>query len=143
MGAVLAMKRTLLAVAALTFASSAGASSNSVYYYEPASSELIGVVETEKHYGPPNYGENPETDRIETIYVLILASPISVVANDGDVFDAASFDNVSRIQLASHGVKLSPVVSKTVRLTGELFQGRTGHHYTDVLMMVESADVVN
>lgn len=131
-----------MAAAALSFANSARASSNSVYHYEPAKSELAGVVQTEEHYGPPNYGENPETDRIEKIYVLILVSPISVVTND-DVFNAASFDNVSRIQLASRNVKLPPLTGKTVHLTGGLFTGYTGHHYTDVLMMVESAIVAN
>ncbi len=142
-GTVLLIKRLLIAVAALTLANSARASSNSVYHYEPAKSELAGVVEAEGHYGPPTYGENPDTDRVENIYVLILASPISVIANGEDVFDAASFDNVSRIQLTSRSVKLSPIAGKTVHLIGELFQGHTGHHYTDVLMMVESADVVN
>ncbi len=137
------IKRLLIAVAALTFANSARASSNLVYHYEPAKSELAGVVEAEEHYGPPTYGENPDTDRVEKIYVLILASPISVVANGEDVFDAASFDNVSRIQLTSRGVKLSPLVGRIVHLAGEIFQGYTGHHYTDVLMTVESADVVD
>lgn len=136
------MKRALMAVAALTFADSARASSNSVYRYEPDKSELAGTVEAEAHYGPPTYGENPEKDRVEKVYVLILASPISVVAND-DVFNAASFDNVSRIQLTSRGVRLAPLAGKTVYLTGGLFTGYSGHHYTDVLMMVDTANVVN
>ena len=136
------MKRALMAIAALTFAKSAWASPNTVYHYEPAKSELTGTVQTEKHYGPPNYGENPETDRIETIYVLTLPSPISIIANENDDLNATSFPDISRVQLTSGDVRLSPLIGKNVRLSGELFQGHTGHHYTDVLMWVESAILV-
>jgi hypothetical protein len=30
-------------------------------HYEPAVVRLRGIVELELRYGPPNYGENPET----------------------------------------------------------------------------------
>jgi len=138
------MRRLIMIFAIWIFASAAGASQDPTFHYEPAKSVLAGTVRIEEHFGPPNYGENPETDRVERVYVLTLSSPISVEANENDELNSTTYHDISRIQLTGdiEAIKFSIYVNRRVRLTGTLFQGITGHHYTDVLMWVESAEIL-
>src|SRR3989338_2775801 len=46
--------------------------------------ELTGRVVSQEQYGPPNYGENPETDAKVRILVLRLSAPIELRADTGN-----------------------------------------------------------
>src|SRR5689334_20519142 len=68
--------------------------------YEPAVVELAGTVVLEEHFGPPCFGDEPMTDSIELIAVVVLDEPVSVLGdapNDG--FNQTSFATVRRVQL--------------------------------------------
>ncbi len=136
--------QTIAAIMVLSLTSQANGASNPIYHYEPAISKLSGTIETEIHYGPPNYGENLNTDRPEKIYVLSLQSPITVEANKDDVLNARTFENIYKLQIfsGSNEVNLGPLVGRKTRLTGKIFQGVSGHHHTDVLMVAEFAEVI-
>jgi hypothetical protein len=49
---------------------------------------LTGKVKVQTFYGPPNYGENPDTDSRETQLILVLAEPICVEANPSNYEEA-------------------------------------------------------
>src|SRR5262249_54850645 len=80
---------------------------------------VTGTIHLEKHFGPPNYGENPDTDQIEWAAILRLDQPFTFHSSDG--INVA----VSEVQLI--GFKQ---VSEGKHLTckGHLDEASTGHH---------------
>jgi hypothetical protein len=107
--------------------------------YQPTVVELTGTLSVKTYYGPPNYGENPDTDAKEALPILILSKPINVRGNPDPkaAFDRKSVEDVQEIQLvltAPH----KEFIGKTVLVKGALFHAFTGHHHTDVLMDVRS-----
>lgn len=114
------------------------------YGFEPSVSVISGKIRIESFFGPPGYGESPETDSREDSYILVLDNPINVVAKGQDTEDNefnTTTLNISKIQLTStHDVKLTNYKNKAVKLTGTFFGAHTGHHHTDVLLDVEKAE---
>lgn len=119
----------------------AGYSSNlSEYYFEPNVSIIEGTLITRLHYGPPNFGEDPENDDEEYPFILLLDDPISVIAKETDTINS-NISDVSEIQLVLRG---NPYVdmakeykNKHIKVQGTLFSAFTGHHHTKVLMVVD------
>lgn len=109
------------------------------YYYEPTVSIISGTIKTETFFGPPGYGEDPQTDSREVSYILNLDNSINVISKskeEGD-FNSTRY-NISKIQLTSTSdVEFTNYKNKFVRLTGTFFGAHTGHHHTDVLMDVK------
>lgn len=114
------------------------------YYYESTVSIISGTIKIETFFGPPGYGENPQTDSREDSYILNLDNSINVISKSKEIeegdFNSTKY-NVSKIQLTStSGVKLTNYKNKFVRLAGTFFGSHTGHHHTDVLMDVKKIE---
>jgi len=107
--------------------------------YEPAVVELAGKLTVKQFYGPPNFGEHPESDSKEQAWILVLDKPVDVIGKeDGkDDFDSNTERNVSEVQLVTRQ-KPDGLLGKSVRVKGTLFHANTGHHHTAVLMQAES-----
>jgi len=107
--------------------------------YEPTVVELKGKLITRMYYGPPNYGENPDTDLKEVMPVLLLSEPVSVRgetdANTG--YRRPSVEDVREMQLVL-SIPHKKLIGKVIISKGTLFQANTGHHHTPVLMDVQS-----
>lgn len=86
---------------------------------------LSGTVHFERYYGPPNYGENPEGDRVEEATILRLDHPIRFCKAGGTPFSTAE------VQIAGFG---NMVEGQHVTCTGNLDEAMTGHHRRDVLL---------
>jgi hypothetical protein len=100
--------------------------------------KINGNIVLKQFYGPPNYGETPEIDRIEDHYVLILYEPIS-------------FSNGFEIIIVEE-IQLIFNINKTIRninsnwdyiVTGEAFFKQTGHHHTPVVILVVDLITLN
>ena len=106
--------------------------------YWPAVVELEGKLGIKTFFGPPNFGENPETDSKERSWILSLNKPIKVRGiTDPDPVLSIPTENVQNLQL----VLPKPYeewLGKKVVVRGTLFHAHTGHHHTDVLMDVLS-----
>lgn len=119
----------------------AGYSSNlPEYSFEPNVSIIEGTLITRLHYGPPNFGEDPDNDEEEYPFILLLDDPINVIAKETDTFNS-SISNISEIQLVLKG---NPDVdmakqykNRHIKVQGTLFSAFTGHHHTKVLMVVD------
>jgi uncharacterized protein DUF4431 len=105
--------------------------------YQPTVVKLKGTLSVKTYYGPPNYGENPDTDAKEELPILILKKPINVRGNPDpkDGFDRKSVEDLREIQLVLT-MPHKEFIGKTVLVKGTLFHAFTGHHHTDVLMDV-------
>ncbi len=110
--------------------------------YEPATVELEGRLVIRSKYGPPNYGEQPKTDKKLKVLFLILTKPINVRGTEGDEYNAQSVEGARQIQLIlSDGGAHKNSIGKNVVVKGTLFHAITGHHFTDVVMTVRSLEV--
>jgi hypothetical protein len=106
--------------------------------YEPAVVELTGKLTMVTKYGPPNYGENPETDEKVKVPVLLLSRPVNVRGQPGDELNSESVRGIKEIQLVLEKLSASyrMLANQQVRVKGTLFHAHTGHHYTAALMTV-------
>jgi hypothetical protein len=114
------------------------------YKYEPVVVTLKGTVILLNDYGPPNYGENPKTDQKVRYYVLELDKPINVKADPKSDVNTNSFLNECLLQLVilSDNIEvLRDKLNKKVMVKGTLYQGFTGHHYTNVLIKVNKIEL--
>ena len=110
---------------------------NRDYHYESANSEFIGFISREDFPGPPNYESIENGDAKETYWILELLDSINVVRKDGTNGYAS---NVSRIQLILKDYqyqKYTSFINKRVKVVGKLQHAATGHHKTEVLIIVK------
>ena len=116
------------------------------YFYYPEISIISGTIKIESFFGPPGYGENPETDSREDAYILHLDNSINVISKDkepeeGD-YNFTKY-NIYKIHVTSSStteVKLTNYINKKVRLTGTFSGSFSGHHHADVIMEVEKVE---
>jgi len=90
---------------------------------------LHGSVYAEPFFGPPNYGENPDTDSREIAYILKLDKPIRVVMSDGNLEDCREVQVINY----PHIPKGSDMV-----VSGQLDEGVSGHHRRKVIVFCAS-----
>lgn len=114
-------------------------SNQAEYSYEPSVSTISGKITSEVFYGPPGFGEKPETDKKEEQYLLVLDKPIDVITKDDS---NESKYKISKIQLLYNkdAVDMAKYTGSTVLLTGTFFSAHTGHHHTEVLMDVTALE---
>lgn len=106
--------------------------------YEPAVVELEGNLSIRTFFGPPNFGENPETDSKERTWIVSLSKSINVRGRaDSDLGLNAAVEDVLELQLVLREPR-KELIGKKVIVKGTLFHAHTGHHHTDVLMDVQS-----
>jgi hypothetical protein len=111
-----------------------------VLRYEPKVEQLTGTVKMERHYGPPNYGENPQTDSVLIVPVLVLDAPVTVQGSPAaSGLDTTTYPHVTKMQLvfSKPGTPVKAFNGEKVTVTGKLFEKVTGGDFTDVLVMVE------
>lgn len=113
-------------------------SSKTNFQYEPIISKLSGTVITKRFYGPPNYGETPDKDELQSYYILIPNQPINMLSlneGDGELNLEPIVWQVSEIQLSyDKTINLSQFKNKKVIVTGTFFKSISGGHHTQVLM---------
>ncbi len=109
------------------------------YPYEPAEVKISGKITTEIFFGAPGFGENPETDKKEEQYLLVLDNPVNVISKNES---NESKYKISKIQLLynKEAVDMAKYSGSTVLLTGTFFSAHTGHHHTEVLMNVTKVE---
>lgn len=111
---------------------------NPEYYFEPSTSTIEGRLITRMYYGPPNYGENPETDAKQYPFILQLDYPIDVLWEEddanGDVLGIKEIQVVAMDKETSD--LLDTYLDKRVKIRGTLFEAIFGGHHTKVLIEV-------
>jgi hypothetical protein len=76
------------------------------------------------------------------IAVLRLDRSVSVEGDPNSDLNHGSYSDVERIQLVTlNRQPFSPYAGKRVEVVGTLFEKITGHHYTDVLIIVRQIEV--
>jgi Domain of unknown function (DUF4431) len=110
-------------------------------HYGDANVSLTGEVKLRTYFGPPNYGETPKQDAVETQAFLELRSPICVYAGN-DTMDVAERDQRVVTLVPMKGQSFDLLIGKTIEVAGTLFHAHTGHHHTPVLISVVRISVI-
>lgn len=132
------MQRVLMMLFALVISACASAEQTASWLsYEPDVVTLRGTVAMEGRYGPPNYGESPDTDQKVTIAVLYLDKAVNVAGKGApDDPDSETVKDVAAMQIIHPaGIKIGTGCKE---ITGTLMKGFTAHHYTSVLIVTKS-----
>jgi len=111
--------------------------------YYPSVSRLQGKLTKVSKYGKPSYGENPAKDEKVEVAILILPTPIRIRARSTSSVNNESVTNVSFVQLifpAEVDGNYSKYLDKDIVVAGTLVRGRTGEHFTDVVMTVKAVN---
>jgi len=130
------MRRTLVLKILLFLPLLGATAQDRVWRYEPAKVELQGRLTIEQKYGPPGYGENPDTDQRVQILVLLLSAPIDVQGDHQSDLNQETVRGVQRVQLVLEATSYRRLVGKNITVKGTFFRAITGHQYTDVVMNV-------
>jgi len=106
--------------------------------YEPVVVTLGGTLVLRTFFGPPNYGENPESDSRETQTLLDLDKPICVLGDPSSEINSASeMDDQRSVTLVpAKGMDLARYAGRQMVLRGTLFHAHTAHHHTQLLLTV-------
>lgn len=137
--AILFASAALLAYADSKEITMSSGQSRKTVHYEPEVVTLEGIISIEMKYGPPNYGEDPNNDLRLFVAYLRLHYPINVISDGNSDVNIQSFLSVSELQIIrSTDLDLSEFIDKPVVIEGTISQGISGHHYSDLLVKVES-----
>lgn len=123
---------------------------DSLYYYFGDEYVISGTLLARDHYGPPNYGETPDVDKLEKFYFIIIDTAINVLVKDTinsynlenkyaqSCFQILGYDSIIKGKSCSYNslylMKLQP--GSKICLKGYFDSATTGHHHTDVLFVV-------
>ena len=113
---------------------------------QEASVVVEGTLMIGEFIGPPNYGENPKTDKIERSYFLQLPAPLPTqMAKKGvkevqgfDLGEASDRDHFVQLVVLDKNKDMAKFIGKKVRVSGLVFRAETGHHRTGTLVQVTS-----
>jgi Domain of unknown function (DUF4431) len=142
------MFRALMIFAAMVGASQAQARQQ--LSYEPTKVELSGTVVNQQFYGPPNFGEDPKTDRKVQVLELKLDAPVDVVAipptgigNDtykhrgADAESAYDVKHIGLVDLQYPANHLDAFLGQRVAVSGVLYHQDNALQYTEILLIVD------
>lgn len=123
-------------IGSIVLSSQAPAIVEAIYIGTTTKVTLGGTLQVKEYYGPPNYGETPETDSKEKAVVLELMRPFDI----SDMTHVAG-DSVTEIQLTDvpTGVDVSARGYRFV--TGTLFLAETSYHHTPVIYDVQKVSI--
>jgi hypothetical protein len=111
---------------------------------EPSASiTLEGILEVGEFYGPPNYGEDPNRDRIEhSLYLQLPATPNTQIPDpEALTMIGPDAQRTYFVQLVVHDPEHSTAekaIGHRVQIMGLPFEPVTGHHRTPLLIDVRS-----
>ncbi len=129
-------------VIAVFLATSLPAVAASCLHYGGSPVTLSGKVKLQTFFGPPNFGENPDTDSRETQAILLLEKPVCVEANPKDYEEAEQ--NQREVTLVPLGKEnLKDYEGKQILVLGTLYHAHTGHHHTPVLIEIKRIENVS
>lgn len=105
---------------------------------------LYGFIEEEVYWGPPNFGQNPDSDRKFNVLVLVLAHPIKVV-EDEEFGIGGEILEIKRVQLHLVGTLISEgraIVGQFAAVTGTIGLAVAPAEITQVTMSVSAIKAI-
>lgn len=109
-------------------------SKDNCFYFEPNEYVISGIFSSRLEYGPPGYGETPNLDQKERIFLITIDSLISIYPVDS--LDE-KIKNIKTFQLANYNYKnFDTLIGKRISIEGCFYSAINGHHPTAALFFV-------
>jgi len=109
--------------------------------YEPAVVTLSGRLVEKEPFGPPDFGEDPDTDMRAVRQLLVLDEPLNVRGAPGSDFNADDARGVREVQLEWRA-KPAAVLGRRARVQGTLRHGIAPLDFTEVLLAVAHIELL-
>ncbi len=128
--------------------SSNTSTSERTFKFDTPNVKLEGTLSERVFYGPPGYGETPDKDAQEKVFVLTLGQAITAVpTEDAETKGSSSLSiqrNVRTVQLfifpSAKREQAGKLIGKTVVATGTLNEATAPSEHLKVSMRVEALD---
>jgi hypothetical protein len=103
-------------------------------FHEDKAIRVLGTVSRRTFYGPPNFGENPKTDRRVTVYVIRFDHPLWPC-------ELSDFDDVDHPGAAAREAVIVPLAGQRVKegrqtLTGQLEHSDNANQFLDYIFVL-------
>lgn len=109
--------------------------------YEPDMVTVTGRLERRMFYGPPHYGENPETDEPQPGYYLVPDAPLCTRGMPDPQNNARQGVELVQVVLDADGyARWRPHLNRRVHATGTLFGQISGHHHAPLLLRAHAIE---
>ncbi len=111
-------------------------------FYEGQLATFTGFVWRETFPGPPDY-ESVETDARETYWMLVLPTPITLIASSPENDTSFPIRDITILQMILNETQYLEnrhLVLSDASVSGRLFHSHTGHHHGDALIEVCSIE---
>jgi hypothetical protein len=101
-------------------------------HYTPQVVDLQGTLVASVRYGPPNYGENPTSDKRIQIWLLKFSQPVRMCTDS----TGAAVDSVRQMEIF---FKQSPARyrGKLVQVRGTIEQATLGPQFTPIVLYAQ------
>jgi hypothetical protein len=109
-----------------------------------AAPPVAGTMQGCLNYEPAEVALEGASDQKEVVWILRLAKPVCVKADEGSDFNVER-SRVTDVQLvleADMFAKYRGLLGKRVRAMGTLFGEHTAHHFTPILLDVTAVDLL-
>jgi hypothetical protein len=106
-----------------------------------------GILIVGEFFGPPNYGEDPMSDRLEQSYILQLPAPLPTQMakrrlTDLEIGEDSASDYFLQLVVADEDpVGAKALIGKRVRISGVPFRAETGHRTKTVVQVKSLAPI--
>lgn len=111
-----------------------------VFFFTSSSTIRIGVIKQQFFWGSPGFGETPDIDRRDSVYVVEFQDGINVYPTKETIRNGEPADTVfciKQIQIISRtDSQIKNYVGKNVVIKGVLSHAISGNHHTDAVIEV-------
>lgn len=106
--------------------------------YGPSVVELRGRLTIVKKFGPPNFGESPQTDQKLEVPLLSLATAVDLCPDPRDSAETETIHGVKEIQLNFEQSSSIPttLLNMNVEVAGTLYPAVSGYHFYPAVLRV-------
>lgn len=103
--------------------------------------ELHGILRSKVIWGPPNFGETPNSDRKEIVWYIILEEPINFrYEKDREIVSGYLKEIRIYFQPVDGSYDLNKYVNLSVKLTGDVWSSSSEGDVTPVVMHVKNME---
>lgn len=116
-----------------------------IVHYAPEIITVEGLLEENTGFSVNTTGGDPKSDNKEMYFAIWPSQPLDVIATDAQQKEGINITekNVDHLQVTGNEKELRSLLNKKVRISGTLSHAHNTHHFTKVLLSVNSVSAAD